>query len=98
MKMALLLSVVSLGFAITSVSVNAAEQTQSYSVEKMTCALCPVTVKKAIEKVDGVTSVKVDFDTKTATVTFDDDVATSDAVAEASTNAGYPAVLIQTGS
>jgi len=96
MKMALLFAV-SLGFAVASTSVNATEQTQQFSVKKMTCALCPVTVKKAIEKVDGVTLVKVDFDTKTATVTFDNEVATSDAVAEASTNAGYPAVLIQTG-
>lgn len=80
------------------IPVQSAELTQTFAVEKMTCALCPVTVKKAIESVNGVTSVDVDLESKTATVTFDDEVATSDAVAGASTNAGYPAKLIQTDS
>jgi mercuric ion binding protein len=76
----------------------AAEQTQTFTVEKMTCPVCPVTVKKAMEKVDGVKSVAVNFDAKTATVTFDDEITTTDEVAAASTNAGYPAGMIQTGS
>jgi len=42
--------------------------------------------------------VTVDLETKTATVTFDDEVATVDELAEASTNAGCPATLIQTDS
>jgi len=57
----------------------------------MTCALCPVTVKKAMEGVPGVSSVTVDFDAKTATVVFDPSVTSADAIASASTNAGYPA-------
>jgi periplasmic mercuric ion binding protein len=40
-------------------------------VKNMTCSVCPITVKKALEKVSGVTSVKVDFEKKTASVTFD---------------------------
>lgn len=73
---------------------QAAEQTRTFAVAKMTCPVCPVTVRKAIEKIDGVTSVNVDLDAKTATVRFDDAVTTTDAVAAASTNAGYPAHLI----
>ena len=57
----------------------------------MTCALCPVTVKKAMEGVAGVKSVTVDFDAKTATAVFDPSVTNADAIAAASTNAGYPA-------
>ena len=49
----------------------AAEETVTFAVENMTCALCPVTVKRAMEGVDGVRSVEVDFDAKTATVVFD---------------------------
>ena len=38
-----------------------AEQTVTFTVENMTCALCPVTVKRAMEQVDGVRSVEIDF-------------------------------------
>jgi len=69
----------------------AAEQTVTFAIEKMTCAACPITVRKAMEKVEGVTSVSVDFDAKAATVVFDPAVATPEQIGAASTNAGYPA-------
>lgn len=68
-----------------------AEQQQIFAIENMTCALCPVTVKKAMEAVSGVHSVVIDFAAKTAKVTFDPAVTTIEAIAAASTNAGYPA-------
>lgn len=69
----------------------AAEQTVTFAIEKMTCAACPITVRKAMEKVEGVKSVAVDFETKTATVVFDPIVATPEQIGAASTGAGYPA-------
>lgn len=69
----------------------AEQRTVTLAVEKMHCALCPVTVRKAIEKVDGVSEVTVDFDTKTASVVYDDAIATVEKIAAASTNVGYPA-------
>ena len=69
----------------------AGEQTVTLAVDKMTCALCPFTVSTAIENVDGVSAVDVDFANKTAKVTFDDSVTDIGTVAAASTNAGYPA-------
>ena len=74
----------------TAVQVTA-DQTTTFKIENMTCALCPVTVKKAMEGVSGVKSVAVDFGAKTATVVFDPSVTTSDTIAAASTNVGYPA-------
>jgi len=71
----------------------AAEQTVSMNIERMTCALCPITVRTAMEKVDGVQKVEVDFDSKTAIVTFDDTKTTALDVAQASTDVGYPARL-----
>ena len=68
-----------------------AEQSMTFAVDKMTCAACPITVRKAMEGVKGVTSVTVDLDAKTATAVFDPSVATSEQIAAASTNAGYPA-------
>ncbi|UVT18391.1 MAG: cation transporter [Nitrospira sp.] len=59
----------------------------------MTCELFPVTVKKALEKVPGVSHVTVEFDKKTATVTFDSDKATPGMLTKATTEAGYPSVM-----
>ncbi len=67
------------------------EQTVAFSIEKMTCAMCPITVRKAMEKIEGVKSVVVDYDTKTATVIFDPAVATPAQIGAASTSVGYPA-------
>ena len=74
-------------------SAFAGDQTVTLDVEKMHCALCPITVQKAIEKVEGVANVEVDYETKTAVVTFDDKATSWRALAAASTNAGYPATL-----
>ena len=78
-----------------SVPVTAEEQSVTLAVDKMFCAMCPITVTKAMEKVDGVLSVKVDYNTKTAVVIFDDTETDWQTVALASTNAGYPARLAQ---
>ena len=66
----------------------------SFAIDNMTCATCPITVRTAMSRVAGVRSVEVDFDTKRATVTYDTNVATLEAIAAASTNAGYPARLV----
>jgi mercuric ion binding protein len=71
----------------------AAEETVTFVVENMTCALCPITVKRAMEGVDGVTAVEIDFEARTATVLFDTAATSADAIAAASANAGYPAVV-----
>lgn len=84
---------VGLPFAVMSASAQAAatENQTSFAIENMTCPLCPVTVKKAMEGVSGVKSVVIDFTAKTATVTFDPSKATIATIAAAATNAGYPA-------
>lgn len=67
------------------------ETTVTFTVEKMTCATCPLTVHIAMKRVDGVIDARVDLDSKTATVTFDDSETNVKEIAEASTNAGFPA-------
>lgn len=79
-------------FLSASVAV-AAERTVTLAVENMTCALCPITVRTAIERVPGVRDVQVDFETKAAVVVFDDAEATVQDIAEASRQAGYPATV-----
>ncbi|GAB4532562.1 MAG: hypothetical protein Tsb0010_13580 [Parvularculaceae bacterium] len=65
--------------------------TAAFAIENMTCATCPITVRTAMKRVKGVKSVAVDYDAKTATVTFDPEITAPDQIAAASTNAGYPA-------
>ncbi len=69
-------------------------RTASFAVDNMTCATCPITVRTAMSRVDGVRSVAVDFASKRATVSYDAARATPDAIAAASTDAGYPARLV----
>ena len=70
---------------------NAATQELSekiFSIEKMTCKMCHIMVRKAIEKVVGVVKVTVDYDQKTATGLFNPYKATNEEIALASTNIG----------
>lgn len=73
----------------------AEEQSVTLAVDNMVCVMCPITVTKALEKVRGVSSVEVDYQSKTAVVTFEDAVTDWQAVARASTDAGYPATRVQ---
>lgn len=76
---------------LMSSEAHAAVQSQTFAIEKMTCATCPITVKKAMQGVEGVKSVAVDFEAKTATANFDPKITDIAAIAAASKNAGYPA-------
>ncbi|CAD0002875.1 heavy-metal-associated domain-containing protein [Flavobacterium salmonis] len=47
-------------------------QTASFTIEGMTCAMgCAKTIEEELANLDGVEKAEVDFDKKTATVTFD---------------------------
>lgn len=69
----------------------ATQATTTFAIEKMTCASCPISVRKAMKRVDGVKSVKVDFETKLAVVVYDPAQTTPDEISAASTDVGYPA-------
>lgn len=89
MRRLLLAAFASLPFAVLA----AAPKTATLDVKNMTCELCPITVKKSLEHVSGVSDVRIDFDKKTATVTYDPDKARLEALTKATTNAGYPSTL-----
>lgn len=71
----------------------AATQTVTLSVPGMTCAACPITVKKALTKVDGVQKVEVSYLKLVAVVTFDDNRTSVEALTKATENAGYPSAV-----
>lgn len=68
----------------------AATQTVTLSVPGMTCAACPITVKKALSKVEGVSQVDVTFAKREAVVAFDDAKANVQKLTQATEDAGYP--------
>lgn len=88
--LAILILVPLAGSAMQPAVAAEATRTATLAVENMYCAACPITVRKALEKVPGVTKVKVDFETKTATVTFDPAQTDVEALTRATTEAGYP--------
>ena len=55
----------------------------------MNCPVCPITVKRALTKVPGVSSAEVNLDKRQATVTFDDAKTSVDALTRTTKDAGY---------
>tara|TARA_R110000868_G_scaffold144959_2_gene364451 strand:- start:1989 stop:2297 length:309 start_codon:yes stop_codon:yes gene_type:complete len=68
-------------------------QTVTLLVPSMTCAVCPITIKKALHHVSGVTHVSVDFKAKTASVTYHPQQVTAKALMQATDDVGYPSVV-----
>ena len=83
---------------MTTPAAFAAERIVTFGVDNMTCASCPYIVKTTMAAIPGVAKVTVSFEAKSATVTFDDAKTSTDAIAAASMNAGYPAHPTQQGS
>lgn len=71
----------------------AAVRTVTLSVPGMYCAVCPITVRKALEKVSGVSTVNVSFEKKEAVVTFDDAKTNIKALEDATFEAGYESTV-----
>lgn len=59
-------------------------------VERMTCASCSVTVRKALTNLDGVHSAEVTFEPPQAVVRFDATTVTPEELTRATANVGYP--------
>ena len=78
-----------------SVDVWAEPQTVILDLPTMNCAMCPITVKKALNKVDGVTRTDVSYEDKQAVISYDDALTNPDTLIEATTNAGYPSLLMR---
>lgn len=69
---------------------SALAATATLSVPTMNCAACPITVKKALMKVKGVSEAKVSFEKKEAVVSFDEAQTNAVALMKATENAGFP--------
>lgn len=74
----------------------AGAQTLALKISGMDCAACTVAIKKSVEKIPGVLSASIDFDTAEATVITNDKV-DPQAVVNAVSVAGYKAAIIARG-
>ena len=68
----------------------AAQKTVTLDVTGMNCAACPITVKKSLTRVAGVSRAEINYEKRQAVVTFDDAQTTLDKLTRATTDAGYP--------
>jgi len=64
-------------------------------VPSMNCSLCPLTVRKALERVPGVITARATYEPKRAEVTYDPDKVSPEALAKAVGDAGYPATVLK---
>jgi len=83
--------------AVLATPAFAAQQIVTLELPGMNCAACPITVKKALTRVDGVARVVVDYDKRQAVVTFDDVRANVASLTQATADAGYPSTLKESG-
>ncbi len=74
---------------------TAAARVVTLSVPGMHCAACPITIKKALNKVAGVGSADVDLARREVTVTFDDATTGVEALTRATRQAGYPSSVVE---
>lgn len=77
---------------------QAKERTVRLRVDNMFCPACPYIVQSVLEQAPGVKSAEVDFREKTATVVFDDSLASVDDLTAATAEFGYPSHVLETGS
>ena len=75
---------------VASSALAAGTRTATLDVANMDCAVCPITVRKSLEKVPGVGSAKVDLRTHRAVVAFDPAKTTPEMLTKATADAGFP--------
>ena len=77
-----------------SLAATAAPKTVTLAIPSMDCPVCPITVKKALSQVPGVSQTNVNFDKRQAIVRFDDARTNVGALTESTKNAGYPSTVV----
>ena len=87
------LSVVALAATLALPAHSGEPQRVVLDVPGMNCPLCPISVKKALERVPGVHEAKADLATKSAEAKYDPDRTSPQVLTKALSDAGYPATV-----
>lgn len=80
-------------FAKSIVQIENSNQSTVLNMQNMTCAICEITIKKALQGIEGVKTIEVDSDKKTASIIFNGQKTNIEALIKATTHAGYPATV-----
>ena len=80
--------------ALTLTPAFAASKTVTLSVPTMDCEICPITVKKALDKVKGVSRIGVNPEKRIVVATFDDIQTSAAVLTETTKNVGYPSHVV----
>ena len=84
--------ILGLALALSAAQASAAASEKVVlDVRNVTCAACSITIGRALDKVPGVQSKRIDAKAATVTVVFDPSRTSVTAVSRAITNAGFPA-------
>ena len=79
-----------LALAFAAATAAAEPRTVTLDVQGMYCAVCPLTVSRALKKLPGVIEARASYEEKSATVTYDDARTGVDQLIKATAGAGYP--------
>lgn len=83
------------GVLLAGPAFGAEPKTAVLEVSGMSCSLCPVTVKKALERAPGVLEARVDLAEKRANAKYDPRKASPETLAKAVSDVGLPAKVKQ---
>lgn len=97
MKIAKILStvVVTAIATLTLTPAFAASKSVTLSIPTMDCEVCPITIKKALNTVKGVSRIDVDPQKRIVLITFDDTQTNTTALAQTTKNVGYPSKVVE---
>lgn len=80
-----------LALALATAGIAAETASVTLDVPGMTCSLCPIAVSGVLRKQPGVRNATADLATKTAQIVFDPEKTSPARLAQAVSEAGYPA-------
>jgi periplasmic mercuric ion binding protein len=75
---------------------SAATRSVTLAIPTMDCPVCPLTVKRALSKVPGVSHVEVSYEKRQAVVMFDNTKSDVGTLTDSTKNAGYPSTMVET--
>ncbi len=91
-KISLVLTTLLMGFYSYAESKN---DKACFAIEGMTCATCSLTLKAAVNKLDGIAKVEASVDEKSAQVEFDPTKTNKKAIGKKIDSVGYTSKLKQ---
>jgi mercuric transport protein len=88
--LAVIISILITGFDVSNSSSKESKNTQevTFKIDGMMCKMCPLTIKTALNKIDGVVNAEVSYNNKEAIVQYEEDKVTESDMVKAIENAG----------